>query len=32
MVPAPQVLAVNGGLILCVAIYFLVRSHGVREL
>jgi MFS family permease len=29
---APFVLAVNGGLILCVAIYFLIRSHGVREL
>jgi MFS family permease len=29
---APQVLAVNGGLLLCVATYFLVRSHGVREL
>jgi MFS family permease len=29
---APQVLAVNGGLLLCVAAYFLVRSHGVREL
>jgi len=29
---APQVLAVNGGLILCVATYFLIRSHGVREL
>jgi MFS family permease len=30
--PAPHVLAVNGALILCVAIYFLLRSHGVREL
>ena len=29
---APLVLAVNGGLILCVATYFLIRSHGVREL
>ncbi len=29
---APQVLEVNGMLILAVAIYFLVRSHGVREL
>jgi MFS family permease len=29
---APLVLAVNGGLIVCVAGYFLVRSHGVREL
>jgi MFS family permease len=29
---APLVLAVNGGLIMCVSGYFLVRSHGVREL
>ncbi len=29
---APLVLAVNGVLILCVAGYFLIRSHGVREL
>jgi predicted MFS family arabinose efflux permease len=29
---APTVLAVNGGLIAAVAIYFLLRSHGVREL
>ena len=29
---APTVLAVNGVLIVCVALYFLVRSHGVREL
>jgi MFS family permease len=29
---APAVLAVNGVLILCVAGYFMVRSHGVREL
>jgi MFS family permease len=29
---APAVLAVNGILIVCVALYFLVRSHGVREL
>jgi len=29
---APAVLAVNGVLILAVAIYFMVRSHGVREL
>lgn len=29
---APQVLAVNGTLILCVAMYFLLKSHGVREL
>jgi MFS family permease len=29
---APAVLEVNGMLILAVSIYFLVRSHGVREL
>jgi MFS family permease len=29
---APLVLGINGGLIFCVAIYFLLRSHGVREL
>ena len=29
---APLVLEVNGVLILVVAVYFLVRSHGVREL
>jgi MFS family permease len=29
---APLVLEVNGILILAVAIYFLIRSHGVREL
>jgi len=29
---APAVLGVNGVLILCVAIYFAIRSHGVREL
>jgi MFS family permease len=29
---APLVLGVNGMLIFCVAIYFTIRSHGVREL
>ena len=29
---APYVLAVNGALVTLVALYFLVRSHGVREL
>ena len=29
---APYVLAINGGLISLIALYFLVRSHGVREL
>ncbi len=29
---APKVLAVNGALLLCVATYFLIKSHGVREL
>jgi predicted MFS family arabinose efflux permease len=29
---APAVLAVNGCLVSLIAIYFLIRSHGVREL
>ena len=29
---APYVLAINGGLVSLVALYFLLRSHGVREL
>jgi hypothetical protein len=29
---ASYVLAVNGGLVSLVAVYFLVRSHGVRRL
>jgi MFS family permease len=29
---APAVLAVNGGLLSLVAVYFLMKSHGVREL
>lgn len=29
---APWVLGVNGGLIFCVATYYMIRSHGVREL
>ena len=29
---APYVLAVNGGLITIVALYFLIRNHGIREL
>jgi MFS family permease len=29
---APAVLAINGGLVSLVAVYFLVRSHGVRQL
>jgi MFS family permease len=29
---APYVLAVNGGLVSLVALYFVLRSHGVREL
>jgi MFS family permease len=28
---APNVIAMNGGLLIVVAAYFLVRSHGVRE-
>jgi MFS family permease len=29
---APYVLAVNGALVSAVALYFLIRSHGIREL
>ena len=29
---APHVLAVNGGLVSLVAVYFLIRSHGIRKL
>jgi hypothetical protein len=29
---APLVLQVNGVLIMLVAVYFLIKSHGVREL
>ena len=29
---APAVLQVNGVLLVAVAIYFLIRSHGVREI
>jgi MFS family permease len=29
---APLVLEINGVLIMCVAVYFLIKSHGVREL
>jgi MFS family permease len=32
MTSAPLVLGVNGMLILLVAVYFLIKSHGVREL
>ena len=28
---APIVIAVNGALLMAVAMYFLARSHGVRE-
>jgi len=28
---APRVIAINGALLVAVAIYFLIRSHGVRE-
>ncbi len=28
---APRVIAVNGALLIVVAMYFLARSHGVRE-
>ena len=30
--PTETVVAVNAGLLSLVAVYFLVRSHGVREL
>ena len=29
---APTVLVVNGALLIVVAMYFLVRSHGMREI
>jgi predicted MFS family arabinose efflux permease len=29
---APTVIAVNGVLLVVVAVYFLIRSHGIREL
>jgi MFS family permease len=32
LISAPTVLAINGGLVALVALYFLARSHGVREL
>ena len=28
---APRVIGINGGLLIVVAVYFLIRSHGVRE-
>jgi len=31
LIGAPTVISINGGLLVLVAIYFLVRSHGVRE-
>jgi MFS family permease len=31
-IPAPAVLQINGVLLVAVAIYFLLRSHGVREI
>jgi MFS family permease len=31
-ISAPRVLEINGALLVLVAIYFLVRSHGIREL
>ncbi len=32
LLSAPTVLAINGALVSLVAVYFFVRSHGVREL
>jgi predicted MFS family arabinose efflux permease len=31
LIGAPMVIGINGGLLVLVAIYFLIRSHGVRE-
>jgi uncharacterized membrane protein YfcA len=31
-ISAPQVLVVNGALLVVVAAYFLIRSHGIREI
>ena len=31
-IDAPLVIAINGALLIAVAVYFLVRSHGVREI
>jgi MFS family permease len=31
LVGAPMVIGINGGLLVVVAVYFLIRSHGVRE-
>lgn len=31
-VGAPLVIGINGVLLVCVALYFLVRSHGIREI
>ena len=32
LIDAPLVIAINGALLIAVAVYFLVRSHGVREI
>ena len=32
VLPTATVIAMNGGLLVAVAAYFLVRSHGIREL
>ena len=32
LIDAPLVIALNGALLIAVAVYFLVRSHGVREI
>jgi uncharacterized membrane protein YfcA len=31
LIGAPTVIGINGALLVLVAIYFLLRSHGVRE-
>ena len=28
---APMVIGINGGLLVAVAAYFLIRNHGIRE-
>ena len=31
LIGAPKVIGINGALLVVVAAYFLIRSHGVRE-
>jgi uncharacterized membrane protein YfcA len=32
VIDAPLVIALNGALLIVVAAYFLIRSHGIREI